>query len=793
MYKLLTFGGFEIEQHGKRLDQQGIHRKALAILPVLSIEGVIGRERLMTLFWPESDYERAKGSLNQAMHLLRQQLKTPDLFSGTAKIRLNPDRMFSDVDLFRRALEEEDYERAAQIYSGPFLNGFYLEGIPDFDQWLENTRLNLEREYMKTLENLALSAESINDFTLAAEWWQKLQNTDPYNSRVAIQLMLTLGYSGDRAAALLHARQHQELLKNDLGMKPDPAISELEEQLRKSGSLSLQHFNPASNAIPVSSKPVDTENAQDSVTIPVNGDKTSSNGGKQILLRLRGQPVYTYVIVLILILTATVIWIRTSDTRSPASIQFQQDFSIIPDKGSIAVLPFINLSADPDQEYFSDGITDEIISSLSRIKGLKVSGRTSSFQFKGQNPDIREVRQRLAVENVLEGSIRKSGERLRINVQLISTENGFQLWSEIYESTTGDIFEIQEEISRAIIKAIQVQISDDFQYPSLNVASQNFEVYELYLKGLYFLNRIQIPQAIRYFEEAVHSDPQFSRAYAALAVAYTVPAAYSELAPHELRGKGVEAAQTALRIDPDLAEAHSALGWLEMIGLEWQAAEKSLKRGVELDPYSPRGRLYYALYLHRQAKIEESLQELNIARNLDPLSPLINSIYGLLLAELGHVDEAIHHLEETLELASHPVANAALGHIYLGQGRMNRAIHQYEIVYEMVPNSYYAGYLGHAYARADRMDDARDLLSVLINRFNRGEYISAGAIGWIYLGLNESDEGYMWLEKAVNEQDVILTIYGILTIKFLSAPYIEDGRFLELRSDAGLKPLPENM
>jgi TolB-like protein/DNA-binding SARP family transcriptional activator len=793
MYHLFTFDGFAIEQDGRLLDKPVVHRKALYILVAIAAEGTAGREKLMTLFWPDSDAERARGSLNQALHLLRHRFLAPDLVIGGTELRLNPERITSDVARFELALTKKDFSTAVQLYSGPFLNGVQLQDSPDFEQWAENYRLDLEKRYMEALERLARDAEANDDFVLAAEWWQKLQNTDPYNSRVAMQLMLALGYSGDRAAALQHARRHQELLKNELDMKPDPAISELEEQLRIFGSLPQQHFNPSSKVIPESSKPAYTENFQGQETMPGNSEKASSNGWKPSVMRLRRPIVNTLVLGFLVILTAIVIWIGTPDKGSPENIEFQRGFTNTPEKGSIAVLPFINLSAEPDQEYFSDGITDEIISSLSRVRGLKISGRTSSFQFKGKNPDIHEVRNRLAVDNVLEGSIRKSGDRLRINVQLISTESGFQLWSEIYERSTGDIFDIQEEISRAIILAIQGKISDDVHYSNSNMASQNLEVYELYLKGLYFLNRIQIPLAIRYFEEAVLGDAQFARAYASLAVAYTVPAAYSELSPLELRKKGVEAAQTALRLDPDLADARSALGWLEMIGLEWQAAEKSLKHGVEIDPYAPRGRLYYALYLHRKGRIEQSLQELNIARSLDPLSPLINSIYGLLLGELGHIDEAVHHLEETLELASHPVANAALGHIYLGQGRMNQAIHQYETVYKMVPTSFYAGYLGHAYARAGRIDDARELLSGLIARSDQGEYISPGAIGWIHLGLGEPDEGYLWLEEAVSQRDVFLSIYGMLSISFLTTPYVEDDRFMEIRSGAGLMQMHADM
>ncbi|MCA1803700.1 MAG: tetratricopeptide repeat protein [Rhodothermaceae bacterium] len=186
-------------------------------------------------------------------------------------------------------------------------------------------------------------------------------------------------------------------------------------------------------------------------------------------------------------------------------------------------------------------------------------------------------------------------------------------------------------------------------------------------------------------------------------------------------------------------------------------------------------------------ELGRSLIELQIARQQDPLSLTVNAIYGSVLGDLGHTDEAIIQIWKTLELNdSFPIAHAAIAHIYLGNGQTEEAIHHYERVFEIVPSTFYAGYLGHAYARAGRRDEARLLLSQLLDRSGRGEYVSAGAIGWIYLGLEEQDEGFSWLAKAVEQRDVFLTIYGILTNKYLIAPFTGDKRFSELRSKAGI-------
>ncbi|MCA1803701.1 MAG: hypothetical protein LC662_14745 [Rhodothermaceae bacterium] len=577
MYKLLTFDGLAVEQNGKRLDNPGVHRKSLAILAVLAVEGSVSRERLMALFWPESGAERAKGSLNQALHLLRNHFKAADLLSGSTEIRLNADRMISDVAHFKQAITDCKYDKAVQIYTGPFLNGIHLDGTTGFEEWAENHRRVLEKQQMGALENLAYAAELNNEYETAVKWWQRLHRTDPFSSRATASLMIALGYTGDRAAALLLAREHQELLHSELGMKPDPAIDELAEQLRSRGSIPKQQFEPESRNIslknPAYTDPGSTEQVPGR---PVKGNAV--DGVEYGHLQGRSMPSFlkkkkvTVLVLIVTVLAGTYTVYELVNRHSDASSQNQYTglpFPKVPDKASVAVLPFINLSDDQDQEFFSDGITDEITSSLSRVSGLKVSGRTSAYQFKGINPDLVEIREKLSVAHVLEGSVRKSGSYLRINVQLVSTENGYQLWSETYEREADDIFKVQEEISREIINAIQNEISFAIRFPGYTVPTPDIQVYELYLRGLYFFNRLQIEQAIRYLEEATQRDPQFARAYAALAQAYSVPTAYSELSPVDSWGRGVEAAKTALRIDPNLPDAHSALGWLQMIGLNW--------------------------------------------------------------------------------------------------------------------------------------------------------------------------------------------------------------------------------
>jgi DNA-binding SARP family transcriptional activator len=238
MLHLRTFGGLAVQRAGTALDPVNAQRKALALLAVLASAGTrgIGRDKLMLLLWPESDADRARGALKQMLHTLRRQLSRPDAILGTAELRLNPELIESDLMRFRTALEAGDLKAAVALYHGPFLDGVHLDGAPEFDEWLEQQRAELERGYHEALERLACAAEGEGELERAAAWWRRLQAADPLNGRVALRLMQALEASGDRAAALRHARVHELLLREELGIAPDPTVAALAERLRSSAA-----------------------------------------------------------------------------------------------------------------------------------------------------------------------------------------------------------------------------------------------------------------------------------------------------------------------------------------------------------------------------------------------------------------------------------------------------------------------------------------------------------------------------------------------------------------------------
>ena len=340
---------------------------------------------------------------------------------------------------------------------------------------------------------------------------------------------------------------------------------------------------------------------------------------------------------------------------------------------SIAVLPFADLSPEKDQEYFCDGMTEEIIDALSRISGIRVVARTSSFAFKGKQQDIREIGKKLNVAAVLEGSVRKDGNRLRVTAQLNSVADGYHLWSETYERELKDVFTVQDEISRAIVDTLQLKLSGRGIQP--NSSPENVETYELYLQGRYHWSRWRTEgaeQAIHYFEAAIQKDPKYAPAYAGIGYSYCWLGFFGALPPNEAMPKARQAAEKALSLDDSLAAAHTALAYVKALyEFDWPVAEREFKRAIELNAGDADAHFGYGIaYLAPQGRLDEEVREMQIARDLDPLSPVQANYLGLAYQFAGRRAEAIAQYKKALDLDPNFVeARLHLANAYLEPGR----------------------------------------------------------------------------------------------------------------------------
>jgi adenylate cyclase len=600
MIRLRTFGGLGIDPDGASPEELPLPRKALALLALVAVHGAVGRERIMALLWPESSEERARGSLNQALHLLRRQLDAPDLLLGTSELRLNPERIDADVRRFLDALSCGELATAAEVYRGPFLEAVHIEADGEFERWVEAEREVLARRHLKALEGLARAAVAAGDQGAAVEWWRRVQGADPLNTPVALELIDALERAGDPAGALRHARVHQLLLRDQVGLPPDPELSHRVAR--------LQGVNPPPGLPP---------------PVPPSVRTTSSRGA--LLAAAGGLAALTLLLWLVARAVGPAPESPTGATIGPGPVGH---------RASVAVLPFVDMSPDGSLEHWADGLSEEILNTLARFSEIRLPARTSSFHFKGRNVPVREIAELLGVDHVLDGSLRSTGGQLRISAQLVNARDDRHLWSATFDRDPADVFAVQEEIARTVAEALRVEF-DLTGTASSPPFPPSAEAHELYLRGLLHWHRRSTPDlllAIRHFEEATRLEPHYARPWAGLALLYAgLPTSFVLPVPIEVaRARLEETARRALDLDPSLAEVHAALGLGYHFDWRWDDAEREFLRALELNPRLPTAHQWYAAHQAKTLRPAEARASILRALELDPLSPVIRNDVGLI-------------------------------------------------------------------------------------------------------------------------------------------------------------------
>ena len=424
---------------------------------------------------------------------------------------------------------------------------------------------------------------------------------------------------------------------------------------------------------------------------------------------------------------------------------------------SIAVLPFVNASPDRENEYLSDGITDELINALAKVDGLRVASRTSVFALKGKPQDVRAIGALLGAAWVLDGTLRRSGDRLRITAQLSSTEDGQLLWSERFDRTLADVFAIQEEIARTIVDTLRVAQFAAFAAPSPKRHTENITAYGLYLRGRYAWNtRTQegITEAIRYFEQAIAEDPRYAPAYTGLADSYALQLDYRSVPVAEGFALAKQYARKALELDETVAETHASLAWsLFIYDWDWEGAGREFRRALELDPRYATAHQWYAFWLTARGRLDEALVEAHTALELDPASVSIRRSVGWVYYYARRYDQARYHMARAV--AMNPTAAETyrvLGLLLAQQDQWNEAE---RVLREgmTLPGAatYTAAALGYVLARAGRRTEAEGLLAELEAQ-RRRDYVSPVAFATLYLGLDDHERALDWTERALEER-----------------------------------------
>jgi serine/threonine-protein kinase len=635
-------------------------RLALLALLALARGRPLTRDKLVALLWPESPPDRARHQLSDAVYIVRAALGENAVRSSGDELVLNADAIRSDVGTFEQLLDDGQLEPAVELFTGPLLDGFHLSDAAEFERWLDGERTRLGHRYASALMSIAEASEQRGDFAAAVGSWRKLSTHDPYSGRVALGLMRSLEAAGDRAGALQHARAHATLLRDDFDAEPDPEVEAFAERLRLEPSARAA-WKPAVIQPPVASGPPAPEIA--SSALPP---------GKTRSRRVRAVAIAVLVVAIL-----GVYGIRTArSVATPAAAR------------SVGVLPFVNMSPDAENTYFSDGLSEQIIAALSRIDGLRVAARTSSFALRDRGLDVRSIGDTLGVAAVLEGSVRKDGRRLRVSAQLIDASTGYHIWSEEYDRELRDVFAVQEEIARAITDALELRLAPR---PAAPMAQRppNLEAYDLYLRGLFLRNSLSadaLREAAVFFDRAIELEPTFALAYAAKA-SVLAPQIFFGYIPRDEGVRGLRAlTQRALELDPTLGEAHAALGILRLFfEWDWEGAEQALRRAIELNPNDAHAQHHLANYLNAMGRLTDAIPVRERAVALDPLNARSRYSLTAAYARVGDFERAAAEARRArqldpvnpLGLGLGPRLPSGIAEVLLRQGREAEAVEEY--------------------------------------------------------------------------------------------------------------------
>jgi TolB-like protein/Tfp pilus assembly protein PilF len=449
---------------------------------------------------------------------------------------------------------------------------------------------------------------------------------------------------------------------------------------------------------------------------------------------------------------------------------------------AIAVLPLENLSGDSNQDYFADGMTEALITSLAKIKALRVISRTSAMQYKGARKLLPQIARELNVDAVIEGSVLRSGDRIRITAQLIHAGTDQHLWAESYERDFRDILSLQSEIARHVAGQVSIILTPEERARLGSAPQVNPEAHEWYLKARHHWNKRteeSVKKALSYFHRSIDADPNYAQGHAGVADCYNILGYYNALPPSEAYPKGKAAALKALDLEHSLAEPHAALGVVKRdFEWDWSGAEAEFQRAIELNPGYVEAHHWRSTLLSMRGQHAEGIREKSRALTMDPLSVVIRTDLARMFYFARDYDQALEQYRAALEMDSNFIfAHLWFAQVYLQKGMFEQAISELKIGLDLSHDSTFAlGRLGHGYAMAGRRDEARTVLSQL-TALSDQRYVSPYDLAMVHVGLQENDEALAWLQKAFEQRSLWL---GYLNVEPQLDPLRSDRRFQEL-------------
>jgi DNA-binding SARP family transcriptional activator/TolB-like protein len=776
------FGPFHVTVDGVAVEERHwTRRKSKALVKILALapRHQLHREQLIEHLWPEMEPETAANNLNKAIHAARRALE-PGLKSGSdSRFILThdqhvwlgaPGELWVDAEVFERRAKDAlkgaaagDYEAALEVYAGELLDE------DRYEDWAAARREQLRRLADRLLLRLAELYESAGQTQPGIERLQQLLALNPSDEAAHRRLMRLYAASGSRHLALAQYQQCRDALKKELDAEPEEATVALYKQIISG------HFQPAA---PPTRAPAGNSGEPGKPRLQETESEVAATKTEKPSPPARRASRNVIRAALALLLFAALgaglfYYLR----REPAS-----------EVVAIAVLPFANGSADANVDYLSDGITESLINSLSRLPRLRVMARTTAFRYKGREADPQAVGAELKVQAILTGRVSQRGDELVIQADLIDARDGAQMWGERYSRKLSDLLLVQTEIAREIGEKLRLQLTREERQRATRQHTANIEAYQSYLKGRYYWNRRSVPdlqRAIEQFKRAVALDPAYAQAYSGLADAWYVLSGV-HLPPREAAPRARAAALEALKLDDQLAEAHASLAMVKWrYDWDWEGAEAEFKRAIALDPNYATAHQWYGLLLADRRQFEAARAELALARSLDPLSLIISANVGLSLYFARQYDAAIAEFNRTLELdQSFAYAHRFLGWAYTQQGDYALALAAYRRMAQLDDTPGALAYLAHCQALAGDKQAARDSLTRL-QEISKQRYVSPYYLAVVALGLGENGQAIDYLTQAADDRSDLMVLLGVEPrFDALRA----DPRFAALLRRAGLAP-----
>lgn len=803
---LRTLGGLTLERDGRVLPAAAGQPRRLALLALVAAHGAAGiaRDRVLGLLWPELPQERARHALAQLRYAIRRDL-AGDPFAAGRDLRLDPACLASDRALLEAALGAGDAEQVALRYRGRWLDGFFLSNAPEFERWTGEERGRLHARVVACLRRTARAAAAGPNPETSADRWGWLLAVEPTDAEGAVQRARALLQLGDEAGAIAAARAHREARARDLELPPDPTVARIEADLVASarrGAVTppADERAPAAPIPPVAVDRQVVDAGQDDRRAPpppavgaAAAGTAADAAGPHHLRRPRRWVAGASVASAAVVLTATVAVVWRPHARATPSPETPPGARHAPPPAaprSVAVLRFRSIGGAPEDRYFAEGLSEEIIQTLARLDGVRVASRGSSFALSTDSLTARDVGRRLEVATLVEGSVHRAGAQLRVSARLIDAADGYTRWSETFERPAADVFAVQEAIARAVAAALRVRLAGGAPLTAPH-RTTDAETYELYLRGRWLWwnapSARGLREGVREFRRALARDSTFAPAWVGLADANFKLTAHHEVAPGAVVPEARAALLRALALDSTLADAHASLGYLLTFHEgAWAAAESRFRRALALDARNGRAHLWYAWLLAAHGRHAEALREIRLARSLEPFDPWIAVRVGTMryLAGdfVGAADECRRVAEQNPGFA---LAHRQLGEALLQQpGSVAAGVAELQRAAALAPTTETRARLAYGLARAGSEAKARRLLAALEREAARA-HTSPVERARVYVGLGERGRALELLERA---DDAGVSALKLVAVDPAFAPLRAEPRFRALRERLGLSP-----